>query len=160
MSERNGAIKLQIWQWCLTWPKYFRWPFRNFGSFHWTELMQTEAGLSACFMHDATPQLMSWEGHFRVFGSSGFFICASCFWSYVMRLSCYCVYNSLHYLRLDFGEMNRIQSVIWELLCWMKLIYRGLEWLAWGLGPQNTHLSTTLLANRFHVRSFRAHRET
>lgn len=111
MSERNGAIKLQIWQWCLTWPKYFRWPFRNFGSFHLTGLMQTEAGLSACFMHDATPQLMSWEDYFRVFGSSGFFSFASCFWGYVTRISCYCVYNSLHSLRLDFGcrdEQNPI----------------------------------------------------
>lgn len=81
------------------------------------------------------------------------FICASCFWGSVTRLSCSCVYHSLHSLRLDF-EMNKI-LVIWELLCWMKLIYRGLEWLAWGLGPQNTQLSTVLLAKRFHVRSFR-----
>lgn len=71
----------------------------NLGSFRLAGLMQTEAGLSACFMHDATPLLASREDYLPVFWEQWLFhLCFPAFGGYV-RI---CVYNSLHYLPLDF----------------------------------------------------------
>lgn len=111
--------------------------------------MLTEAVLMACLSYTFVTLCHAWcntltdvPGRLlRCFWEHRFFLLSllPAFWGYATRILCYCVYNSAPsgiFNWILYVEMNIIQLVILELLCWMKQIYRGLDWLAWGLGPQ------------------------